>query len=95
MKLRALREQQVEADRLIEATRAALAADPDLLGADERSRIEALLERLAGARAGDDVAAVRAAIDALARGTEAFAARRMDRSVARALTGRRLDDVRP
>jgi len=95
MKLRALREQQVEADRLIEATRAALAADSDLLSAAERPQIEALVERLAAARGADEAAAIRAAIDALARGTEAFAARRMDRSVARALTGRKLDDVRP
>jgi len=95
MKLRALREQQVEADRLIEATRAALAADSDLLSAAERPQIDALVERLAAARGADEAAAIRAAIDALARGTEAFAARRMDRSVARALTGRKLDDVRP
>ena len=95
MKLRALREQQVEADRLVEATRAALAADGDLLNAAERHQIEALAERLGAVRSGEDLIAIRGALDALARGTEAFAARRMDRSVARALTGRKVEDVKP
>jgi molecular chaperone HscA len=40
-----------------------------------------------------DVEAIRAALGALSRGTEAFAARRMDRAIAQALTGRRLDDM--
>ncbi|MEK9775971.1 MAG: Fe-S protein assembly chaperone HscA [Quisquiliibacterium sp.] len=95
MKLRALREQQVEADRMIEATRAALAADGDLLHSAERQDIDVLVERLAAVRGGEDLAALRAGIDSLARGTEVFAGRRMDRSVARALAGRRLDDVTP
>ena len=95
MKMRALREQQVEADRLVEAIHAALAADGDLLGARERQQIDALVERLKATREGDDVNAIHAALDLLARGTEGFAARRMDRAVARALTGRKLDDVKP
>jgi molecular chaperone HscA len=94
MQLRALREQQVEADRLVEATQAALAADGDLLSASERHQLDALVERLKNARAGDDVGVIHAALDLLARGTETLAARRMDRAVARALTGRKLDDVK-
>ncbi len=93
MQARALREQQVEADRLAEATRAALAADGDLLSAAERHQVEVLVERLLAARAGDDVVHIRASLEALTRGTEVFAARRMDRSIAHALTGRKLDDV--
>ncbi len=93
MQARALREQQVDADRLIEATQAALAADGDLLGADERHAVDTLMSRVRQAREGDDPAPIRAALDALSRGTEAFAARRMDRSIARALTGRRLTDL--
>ncbi len=93
MKLRALREQQVEADRMIEATRAALAVDGDLLHTAERQDIDTLVDRLVGVRAGDDLAAIRAGIDSLARGTEVFAGRRMDRSVAKALAGRKVDDV--
>ncbi|MCL4745898.1 MAG: Fe-S protein assembly chaperone HscA [Burkholderiaceae bacterium] len=94
MKLRALREQQVEAERIALATRAALAEDGELLASAERHKIDALLARLDAARAGEDAGAIRAAIDTLSRGTEDFAARRMDRSVARALTGRKLDDLR-
>jgi len=95
MKLRALREQQVEADRMIEATRAALAVDGDLLHTAERQDIDTLVNRLIAVRAGDDLAAIRAGVDSLARGTEIFAGRRMDRSVAKALAGRKVDDVAP
>ncbi|MCC7286245.1 MAG: Fe-S protein assembly chaperone HscA [Burkholderiaceae bacterium] len=94
MKLRALREQQVEAQRLIEATRSALANDGALLTPAERHQIDALLEHVAAvAASAGDAPSVHAAVDELARGTEAFAARRMDHSIAQALTGRRLDDV--
>ena len=93
MRARALREQQVEADRLLEATHAALAADADLLGLEERHALEGLTARLKSLRDGSDLSAIRAALDALSRGTEAFAARRMDRSIARALTGRRIQDL--
>ncbi len=90
---RALREQQVEADRLLEAVDAALQADADLLGADERAALDALIARLRGARDSAELPALRAATDALARGTELFAERRMDRSIARALTGRRIGEL--
>ena len=90
---RALREQQVEADRLLEAVDAALQADADLLGADERAALDALITRLRGAREGAELPALRAATDSLARGTELFAERRMDRSIARALTGRRIGEL--
>ncbi|MBU6270130.1 MAG: Fe-S protein assembly chaperone HscA [Betaproteobacteria bacterium] len=90
---RALREQQVEADRLLEAVDAALQADADLLGADERAALDALITRLRGARESAELPALRAATDSLARGTELFAERRMDRSIARALTGRRIGEL--
>ena len=93
MRVRALREQQVEADRLIEATRAAIALDGDILADGERAELERLLGRLADARAGDDRESIRRALDALSIGTEAFAARRMDRAIARALAGRRIDEI--
>ena len=94
MQLRALREQQVEADRLIVAVRAALAADGDLLDADERARIDAEIAALALLeRAGDDHRAIQDGIARLGQATEAFAARRMDRAVARALTGRSIDQL--
>ncbi len=94
MRVRAVRERQVDALRLVEATRAALAADAHLLSPSELHEVEALVARLDAARQGDDAGAISIAADALARGTEAFAARRMDRSIAAALTGRKLDEVR-
>jgi len=91
MKARALAEAQVEADQIVAATAAALAADGELLNDAERSGIEAALARIAQARAVTDHVALRAAVDAVNRATDAFAARRMDRTVARALTGKRVD----
>jgi molecular chaperone HscA len=93
MKQRALREQQVEAERIILATQAALDADSDLLSAEERAAIQHLIDQLAATAKGDDHGAIKNAVDALAHGTEEFAARRMDRSVRIALAGKKLDEV--
>jgi len=93
MQARALREQQVEARRLLEATQAALAADRDLLDEAEFARVAQLMTGLVACAEGTDAAALKAAIDRLAQGTEEFAARRMDRSIRAALAGRRVDDV--
>ncbi|MEW5882039.1 MAG: Fe-S protein assembly chaperone HscA [Pseudomonadota bacterium] len=92
---RALREQQVEAQRLAEATISALAADGDLLDDAERAQVERLLRELIDIARGDDHRAIKAAIDRLAHGTEEFAARRMDRTIRAALAGRRVDEVLP
>ena len=93
MQARAWRELQVEAQRLLEATQQALAVDRDLLDAAEFEQIARLMTRLVAAAEGGDSAALRAALESLARGTEEFAARRMDRSIRAALAGRRVDDV--
>jgi molecular chaperone HscA len=93
MRARALREQQVEAQRLLEATQAALAADGDLLDESERAGIDALLLRLREAAGATEADVVKAAVEALAQGTEEFAARRMDRSIRAALAGRRVEDL--
>jgi molecular chaperone HscA len=93
MQVRALREQQVEAQRLLEATAAALAADGDLLGAEERADIGRQIEVLAAVASGTDSSAIKAAIDELAHRTDDFAARRMDRSIRAALAGRRVDEL--
>ncbi len=93
MKQRALREEQVEAERILLATQSALDQDTELLSADERTAIDAQIQQLRAAAQGSDHQAIKAAVDALARGTEDFAARRMDRSVRAALTGRKLDEV--
>ena len=93
MHQRTLREAQVDAERLVLATRSALAADGDLLDAAERTSIERRIGDLEQARAGDDPAAIRAALDALADSTEGFAAMRMNRSIRSVLTGRRVEEV--
>ena len=93
MAARALREAQVEAERMLLATRAALAADGELLEAEPRAEIDSLMIALELLRTGDDTAAIDAATKALATGTEHFAALRMNRGIRQALTGRRLDDI--
>ena len=90
---RSLRESRVEAERMLLATRAALAADGDLLQSGERERIEALLAQVQASRDGSDHRAIDAAVEALAKGTEAFAAERMNRSIRRALSGRSIEEV--
>jgi len=93
MAARSLRESRVEAERMTLATRAALAADGSLLTEAEQQDIEALLQHLARAAAGDDHAAIDAQVERLAEGTEAFAAARMNRGIQAALTGRKLNDI--
>lgn len=93
MRARAQREAQVEGERLIEATGAALAADGELLAADERAGIEAGLAQLRATVAGSDADAIDAATHSLAALTDEFAARRMDKSIRQALRGRKLDEI--
>ena len=93
MQARKLREAQVEAQRMVLATRAALAADGTLLSDEERRTLMALVadtERLAQ---GSEAEAVEAAVEALAAGTEAFAALRMNQGIRQALAGRSIDQV--
>jgi molecular chaperone HscA len=93
MQARALVEARVDADRMIAATRSALAADGDLLEAAEREAIETLMASLAETAHGDSASAIEAATEALAKGTEAFAALRMNRGIQQALSGKRLEEV--
>jgi molecular chaperone HscA len=90
---RSLREAQVDAERLVLATRSALAADAALLSEDERVALESLVAETARAAAGSDAQRIEAAVKALAEGTEAFAAARMNEGIRHALAGRRLEDV--
>ena len=93
MRLRSLREADVEAERMLLATRSALAADGDLLSVEECAEIERLLTALQASRKGEDHHVIDAAVEALAKGTEAFAAERMNRGIRLALSGRRVEDV--
>ena len=93
MKLRALREEQVEAERILLATESALAQDGNLLSDAERSEVDTCMARIRQSAQGSDHLAIKAAVDALASATESFAARRMDRNVRAALTGKKLDEI--
>lgn len=91
---RVLREQQVEARRLIEAVEAAVQADGDtLLDADERAAIAYQLDQLRELLEGSDGVAIEQQTKRLVQVTDAFAARRMDASVKAALAGRRLNEI--
>jgi len=90
---RMLREQQVEAQRMLEAARSALRADGDLLAEQERASIEAAIADLARAAIGDAPDAIVAANLALASATEQFAMQRMNRSIRAALSGARVEEV--
>jgi molecular chaperone HscA len=90
---RALAEHRVEGRRLLEATRAALQADRNLLTGEEASAIEEAMTSLEKILEGKDHRAIKRAADALNRATEDFAARRMDEGVRRALTGRRIGSL--
>ncbi|MEP6722450.1 MAG: Fe-S protein assembly chaperone HscA [Variovorax sp.] len=93
MQARALVEARVDADRMLLATQSALDADGDLLEADERATIASLMVALREARGAAEAATVEAATKALADGTEAFAAQRMNQGIARALSGRKVESL--
>ena len=93
MAARSLREAQVEAERMVLATRSALAADAALLTPQEQQDLQALIQATLAAAQGTDAGAIEAAVEALAQGTEAFAAARMNQGIRQALAGRRVEDV--
>ena len=94
MAARNLAEAKVDAQRLLEATEAALAEDGlTLLDDAERAAIEQRVAALKSALSGSDLAALKRAADGLNQGTAEFAARRMNASVKRALTGHKLDEL--
>jgi molecular chaperone HscA len=93
MKMRAVIEARVDGDRMLLATLSALAADGDLLSDGERAVIGALMAAVNTARALEDAAEIEAATQALAKGTEAFAALRMNRGIQRALAGKNIETV--
>jgi molecular chaperone HscA len=94
MQARALAEARVDADRMLLATQSALDADGALLPTEERAAVEALMAALrTTAAASADAAAIEAATDALAKGTENFAAERMNHSIQQALAGRNVETL--
>jgi molecular chaperone HscA len=93
MQARALAEAKVDADRMLLATRSALATDADLLAAEEKAGIDQLMADVEHMRQQGDAAQIEAAIKALADGTENFAAQRMNRGIRQALSGKNIASV--
>ncbi|MDE2606703.1 MAG: Fe-S protein assembly chaperone HscA [Burkholderiales bacterium] len=94
MKARALTEARVDGERMIIATRSALDADGTLLQPQERAEIDALVAALRETlQSSEDPAAIEAAVQSLAKGTEAFAARRMNEGIRKALAGKNLEAI--
>jgi molecular chaperone HscA len=95
MQARRLREQQVEADRVLEALQAALQQDGDqFLDAEERGAIDAAAGTLARARTGDDHMAIKAAIERLEAASAVYVDRRMNANIQKAMTGHAVDEFK-
>jgi len=90
---RMLKEQQVEAARVIESIQAALSTDSYLLSTQDINDIEAAIKALAQTSQGSDVGAIEVAIDKLDHSTAIFAERRMDSSINKALTGQSVEKL--
>jgi len=93
IRARALVEARVDADRMLLATQSALAADADLLSSAELASVKGLMEALRASRESEDAAHIEAATTALAKGTEAFAASRMNRGIQQALAGQNIENI--
>lgn len=93
MKARALVEARVDGDRMLLATQSALNADGDVLSSEQRADIEGLMAQLRQAVTSEDAAYVEAATQNLAKGTEAFAAERMNRGIRQALAGKSVQSI--
>ena len=94
---RMLKEQQVEAARVIECIQAAITQDSHLINTDEKNDIEQVIKSLAdisqGANASNDADAIEAAIKKLDLATAVFAERRMDSSINKALSGQSVEKL--
>ena len=90
---RMLKEQQVEAARVIESIQAAITLDRHLLSTDEVTAIEQVIKSVADISQGDDADAIEAAIKKLDQATEDFAERRMDSSINKALSGQSVEKL--
>jgi molecular chaperone HscA len=91
--LRRLAENRVDARRILSATRKGMQSDADLLEPGEREHIEQACASLERASSGDDPARIHALVESLDEATKAFAGRRMNRAIARAIEGKAVDVV--
>jgi len=91
---RALAEQQVEGNRVVEAITSALNADGDQhLSSDERSQIDTLIQTLEASIKGDNTDAIKVAVEKLESGSSLFVERRMNASVKQLMAGQELSDL--
>jgi molecular chaperone HscA len=92
--VRALREEIVDGQRLVEAIDAALKEDQDLLEADElemiQRKVEALKVLISESK---DVQVIRRSVESLSKSTDEFAAKRMNKSIKLALAGKKVEDI--
>ena len=93
MQARAVTEARVDADRMILATVSALDADGDLLDDAQRAEINRLMLDVQAARTLEDAKAIEDITLKLAKGTEAFAAMRMNRGIQKALSGKNISSI--
>lgn len=94
MEARMLREQKVEAARVIEAVSAALNENgKELLSEEEYAAIQSSLEQLNQTSQGDSIEAIENAIEIVEKNSNEFASRRMDASIAKALVGHEVDEI--
>ncbi len=93
VKARMLVEQRVEADRILQATRAALVADPALVPEADRPSIDAALRKVEETKRASDHHAIRLAIEGLDAATKEFATRRMNRALDQGIRGRSVGEV--
>jgi len=90
---RALAEARLEVDRICLATQSALQSDAHLLTADEKLHIDALMNAAVVAKVTEDHVLIEKATEALAKGTEAFAASRMNESIRKVLSGKTIESI--
>jgi molecular chaperone HscA len=95
MEARRLREQQVEADRVLEALQAALQEDGEqFLSAEERSVIDGAARTLGEARNGSDHRAIKSAIEKLESASSGYVDRRMNANIQKAMAGHAIDEFK-
>jgi len=90
---RRVAEGRVESQRILLATRKSIESDADLLEPGERDAIEKAMAALEDACSGNDPRKIQNGIDELDRVTKGFAGRRMNRAIARAIGGRKVEEV--
>jgi molecular chaperone HscA len=93
MHLRSLREQQVEADRVLEALDSALAVDGEqLLSTDELAKIQVARQHLVDVKDDSDVAVIEKSIKQIEDACEDYVARRMNSNIKTAMQGHSIDE---